>query len=279
MPLTVNVTLPKQRKAPIDNLSRHTLLFGGEKGIGKTSFVTQWPDHFMLECEPGNASHLSANYEDIFSYDQAIAYVDLVMANPGYCKVLIVDEIQALYDYCCAKVREQQRLDLDEKFGYVEWGIARNYFSDLMLKFQKIQSQFGVGIVFTCHVEIKEIETRTGKKIARLEPQLTGQCNKALEKFTKFCGIILSASDTSRYMQIEGNDFVLAYNKFPDHFMYQGIKLKEIALGTSPEVAFANFNAAYDNTYVPQTIPTGKAPQQQNSKAPVKFNFSNKKGE
>lgn len=276
MPVTITVKLPQQKKKAVDNLFQHTLLFAGEKKIGKTSFVTQWPDHFMLECEPGNASHLTANYEDVFSFDQGVAYIKAVENAVGYCKVLIIDEIQALYDYCCAKVREEQKLDLDEKFGYVQWGIVKNYFNEVLLQLQRIQVEKNIGVVFTAHLKNKESETRTGKRINRLEPQLSGQCNEALERYVKFCGVMLSASDASRYMQIQGDDLVLAYNGFPDHFLYNGKRLTQIAMGFDPVEGFANFNLAYNNQYVP-TAPTVSAPKTQNSQTKPTFVF-NKKG-
>lgn len=254
MPLTTTVRLPTEKKQAVDNIYRHTLLIGGEKKTGKTSFCSQWDGHFILECEPGNASHLSANYEDIFEFDQAVAYLEAIEKNPTYCKVLIIDELKALYDYCYTKVRIMQKMDLDEKFGFKEWGITKNYFRDFILRLQKLQAEKNIGLVFTCHTELHEIELTSGRTLTRMEPRLSKQANELIENFVKFYGVILFNPDSSRCMQIEGNDYVLAYNGFPDHFRVpnSATKLTKIEMGVSPVVAFTNFNAAYNNTYVPQ---------------------------
>lgn len=278
MPTTVTVTLPSKRKPINDNLSQHTLLFAGEKKTGKTSFVAQWPDHFMLECEPGNASHIEANYEDIAEFAQADAYVDAVIRTPNYCKVLIVDQIQALYTYLCNAVRKDRKMDLDEKFSYVEWGMVRNYFSEFLLKLQKLQVTTGTGIIMTAHTEIQEMELRSGKKVNRLVADFTGQCKECLNPYVKMCGIIMAAPDGSRQMQIQGTDYVEAYHAFsPRHFVTPtGVALQTINLGFSPVTAFENFNKAYNNQYVPAQPAVQGQPTKVSNTLPVtkpKFSF------
>ena len=241
----MQVTLPTQRKAVVNDIAQHTLLFSGQKKIGKTSLATQFPDHFMLEMEPGNATHLDANYEDIHSYDQAIAFVAELEKQPHYCRTLVIDEIQILYDLTAEKVRKEQKLDMDEKFQFDQWRITASYFRDLIFRIQKLP----MGIIYTAHLEEKESETRGGKKFNRLEPRLSGQCNRVMENLIKMCGTIIISQHGQRLMQIERDEYVEAYNCFQNNFInpLTNKKLTHIPLGDSPQQAYQNFISAFNN--------------------------------
>lgn len=241
-----NFVLPRNRKQPVDDISHHNILIAGEKGAGKTSLAIQFPDHFMLECEVGNANHLDANYEDISTWDQILGYTtELEKAGSAYCKTLIIDEIALAYEYCCDFVRKEQKLAIDEKFEYDEWGIVRNHFRSWIKRIQVLP----MGVVYTSHIDPFMAELRSGKKITKYQPRISKQCNIATENWIKVCGVMLFNPDSSRKLQLEGDETYLAYNKFPDHFINPatGKKHKEIPLGSSPQEAFNNFMLAYKN--------------------------------
>lgn len=241
-----NFVLPRTNKKPVDDISHHNILIAGEKGAGKTSLATQFPEHFMLECEVGNASHLDCRYEDISTWEQLVGYTTELEKTTNYCKTLIVDEVALAYEYCCDFVRKEQKLSIDEKFEYDEWGIVRNHFRSWIKRLQVLP----MGVVYTSHIDPFQVETRTGKKVTKYQPRISKQCSIATENWIKICGVMLSNPDSSRKMQLEGDDLYLAYNKFPDHFInpVTGEKHKSIPLGNSPQEAFKNFMSAYHNT-------------------------------
>src|SRR3990167_1243504 len=141
----MQVTLPTKHKTPITDIGRHALLISGEKKTGKSSFAVQFPDHFMLEMELGNASHLDANYEDIPDYETFDAYLTQLEKNPTYCKTIIVDEVQILYNYICEQIRKERRLSIDEKFTYEEWRLVRVYFVSILNRIKRLS----MGAIYT----------------------------------------------------------------------------------------------------------------------------------
>lgn len=263
----MQVTLPTQRKAIVNDISQHTLLFSGQKKIGKSSLAIQFPDHFMLEMEPGNATHLDANYEDIHSYEQAVAFITELEKQPNYCKTLVIDEIQILYDLTVEQVRKEQKLDMDEKFQFDQWRVTASYFRDLIFRIQKLP----MGRIYTAHLEEKEAETRSGKKFNRLEPRLSGQCNRVMENLIKMCGTIIIGPQGNRLMQIERDEYVEAYNCFQNNFInpLTNKKLTHIPLGDSPQQAYNNFIQAFNNQLpVSIELPTPQSQPQQNRSNP-----------
>jgi len=255
MPPQVTIHLPQAKKQIVNDITQHTTLICGEKGAGKTSFCLQYPDHFLLQCEVGNTSHLEGRYEDVESIEHLEAYISELAKpeNRHYCKTLIIDEIQIAYTYYSEKVRKFFKMSPEEKFNYDHWRVIRIYFEEFIQKLQKLP----FGVVYTAHVTWNEHELTSGKKISRIEPRLSGQCNEVLEQKVKLCGVIMMGKEGHREMFLQGDERLLAYNKFPDHFLNPatGKKHLKIPLGDSPEKAYNNFLQAYNNqlSITPQT--------------------------
>jgi hypothetical protein len=244
----VIVKLPTARKPPINDIGRHALLITGEKKTGKSAFAVQFPEHFMLEMELGNATHLDANYEDVPNFDTFEAYIKQLEQTPGYCKTLIIDEIQILYNHICDKVRSDKRMGLDEKFTYEEWRIVRGQFTDILNRIKRL----GIGVVYTAHLDEKECELRGGGRYIRMEPRMSGQCKTVTDDLFKCCFTIVveGMSDTARrFLQISRDELIEAYNCFADNFINQatGKQLKYIPMGDSAAQAYQNFISAFNN--------------------------------
>lgn len=242
------VKLPTARKPPINDIGRHALLITGEKKTGKSAFAVQFPEHFMLEMELGNATHLDANYEDVPNFDTFEAYIKQLEQNPGYCKTLIIDEIQILYNHICDKVRSDKRMGLDEKFTFEEWRIVRGYFTEILNRIKRL----GIGVIYTAHLDEKECELRSGGKYIRMEPRMSGQCKTVTDDLFKCCFTIVveGMSDTARrFLQISRDELIEAYNCFADNFINQatGKQLKYIPMGDSAAQAYQNFISAFNN--------------------------------
>lgn len=242
------VKLPTAKKPPINDIGRHALLITGEKKTGKSAFAVQFPDHFMLEMELGNATHLDANYEDVPDYETFDAYLKQLEQNPGYCKTLIIDEIQLLYNHICDQIRKEKRLGLDEKFTFEEWRIVRGYFTDILNRIKRL----GIGVLYTAHLDEKECELRSGGKYMRMEPRMSGQCKSVTDDLFKCCFTIVvegMSESSRRFLQISRDELIEAYNCFADNFINQttGKQFKYIPMGESAQQAYANFTAAFHN--------------------------------
>lgn len=242
-----SIALPTERKKPKNNLGDFTYLFAGEKKCGKTSFVAQWPDHFILECEPGNAAHLDCNYEDIYEWDAFVSYIDLLEQNPNYCKTIIIDELAVAYELLTLKIRKELKLADTEPLGYTGWGAAKIRFHEVIKRIQNLKP----GAIYTAHTKIKTVELRTGKEVSKLETSLSDQAAGFMDNYTVFWGVMLFENEGKRVIQIQGDTFIKASNGFPDHFLRRdGTRMDKIPMGNSPQEAYSNFLRAFNNDLV-----------------------------
>jgi hypothetical protein len=242
------MTLPTELKKPSDRLSDYSLIFAGTKKSGKSSFATQWPKHYMLECEPGNALHLQANYDDMFSWDDIIARTNDLKVNPGYCSTLIIDDVPSAYLYCLNSVRQELKLGISDPDTYTVWGTVLKKFQNWLLDLRKL----GCGLIFTAHTEVKEyVDSSNGQKRYKLETTMSKQCNEMMDAIGVIWGVILVAESGERYMVLGETPFIKAGCGFTNHFLWEGKQLREISLGFTPQQAYINFQLAFNNQLKP----------------------------
>jgi 3'-phosphoadenosine 5'-phosphosulfate sulfotransferase len=243
------MTLPTELKKPSQNLKDYSLIFAGTKKCGKTSLAVQWPKHYMMECEPGNALHLEANYDDIYSWDQILEKTKDIKQNPGYCQTLIVDDVPSAYFYCLQSVRKELGLQVNDPDNFTVWGTTKKKFMNWLLDLR----QLGIGLIFTAHTDVKEyVDAGNGRKIHKLETTMSNQCNEMMDAIGVIWGVILVAESGERFMVIEETPFIKAGCGFTDHFLWQGNRIKEIPLGYNPKQAYANFLMAFHNQLEPK---------------------------
>ncbi len=104
------LTLPTEIKKPSDNIWDYTFFFAGDKKVGKTSFLAQFPDHFILEGEPKNADHIEGNYVDIHNWKEFLSYISLLEKTPNYCKILCIEDIPSIYRLLHLQTRKELKL-------------------------------------------------------------------------------------------------------------------------------------------------------------------------
>lgn len=235
--------LPTQRKKPSDNIVDYILMIVGEKKVGKTSFCTQFPNNFIMEFEPGNAKHLDANYEDITSLSVFNSLLRELENNPGYCKTLILDEITILYDLIHLALLALEGIEDPQKLGHGKgWGRIGRTFDSYIRRLQSLDC----GIIYTGHSEIKEAESRSGRKISKLEAAMGSRVSRTMDRLTHFWGVMQFNEEGNRNLHITGDDYIKAGHGFSEnHF-----KLVEggvIPLGSSPVEGYQNFIKAWNN--------------------------------
>jgi len=235
--------LPTELKISSETLDDKTLLWAGEKKWGKTSFIAQWPGHFILECEPGNANHVTANYVDVHNWEEAKEYLTLLEENPQYCTYACIDDVPSLYNYCVKYITKLLKLTILEALEFKGWGAIRREFESFIDRFQALK----MGKHYTAHTEVVTAKDLRGREISKLETTMSKQCNEIMDGKTHFWGIFLRREKGERILVLEGDSFLKAGHGFKNHFWKNGVQLKEIDMGSSPEMAYQNFMEAYNN--------------------------------
>jgi hypothetical protein len=245
------MTLPTAIKEPSNNLQDYSILIAGPKKVGKTSFVTQFPNHYMMECEPMNALNVAANYDDIYSWEEILGKTkDLEGVGTKYCKQLIIDSIPSAYYYCLESTRKKLGIDVIAKDNFDVWRTIGKEFQDWILRIRKL----GMGITYTCHIEIKELQNPvTNQTLYRMQPAMSNQLYKIMQAVGVLWGIMFSRADGMRSLLIEGDRTkVDVGNGFTNHFLWDNKRLTEIPLGYSPVEAYTNFMLAFNNALEPK---------------------------
>jgi GTPase SAR1 family protein len=243
-------------------------MFVGDKKVGKTSLASQFPDHHILEGEPGNAKHLECSFTDIHDWETAKNAITFLEQNPTFCKTIVIDDVPSFYEYCMMAVRKQLKLAEDEKPGFTGYDVCLRWFNLFIRRIERLP----IGKIYTAHTKINEVQTRTKRTISLLEPSWSGQCKKVLDRYTKLTGFIMFGAEGQREMHIIGDDFIQANNGFAKHFLIPGVENKQrniIPLGTSAIQAYKNVLAAWKNESLP-FLPVAKSKkgvtQKQNQK-------------
>ena len=240
----ISVQLPEAYNVPEKDISKYTLMFFGEKKCGKTSLAAQFPDHFILEFEPGNAAHLNCRFADVHNWEETLAYIALLKENKDYCKTLVIDDIPSVYEYCMNQVRKDLGKAETDKPGFDGYDVCKRRFNQLIKDIQTLP----FGKIYTAHDKIRDCELRGGGTISQLETSMSGQCKEIIDKYITLTGYIKKDNKNERIMQIEGDKFIKANNGFKNHFLKPDeTKITDIPLGTSPEMGYSNLIKAYHN--------------------------------
>lgn len=237
------MTLPTKMNIPSENIADYTLFIAGDKKVGKTSLASQFPDHYIMEFEPGNASHLCCRHTDIHSWKEACDLIEEIKANPTYCKTLIIDDVPSLYRYCYQHARKLLRLGKIDKDNFDVWRTTRLEMTDLFQTILKLP----VGKIFTAHTVITPVEDRHGNTYSQLAAALSNQCREIIMGPMTLSGVMQFTEGGKRTLIIEGDNFVQAGHGFANNFTWKGQRLKEIPLGRSPQQGYENFMAAFNN--------------------------------
>lgn len=248
---TSGFDLPRQISTPPDDIAQYTILLAGEKKIGKTDFCAQWPDHFIIEGEPGNAKHVVGRYTDVADWLSVKRIVSLLEKEHDYCKTLIIDDITSIYSLCFNWKLKELGIDYpDQSLGEGKkdygrgWNIVKNEFIPIIQRIQNLP----YGKIYTVHTAIKEVETRSGGTYNRIETSMGKQCNEVMDTYINLWGVMLY-DKKDRVIQIVGDEEVKAGHNLKTHFRHPTTNepMRQIPMGNSASEAYENFINAFHN--------------------------------
>jgi len=194
-------------------------LYGREK-IGKTTFLSSYPDSIFFATEPGVRGLPVYEFNEagggVYDWGVFLAGVAALEAEPGRFRTVIIDTADRAYDmaldYVCRKRDIEypgQDSDGREDFGK-SWRAVKDEFTAAIARI----AATGRTVVFTSHAKTETVKTRSGVSYDRVFPTLSGQGRKVLEPMVDFFWIAEYLRDTSgttrRVVITQGDEFLWA---------------------------------------------------------------------
>lgn len=130
----------------------------GPEGIGKSTFVSKFPDPLFIDTE-GSTKHMDvARLEKPSSWTMLLDHIEKVKADPTSCKTLAIDTIDWAEQMCttfiCAKHQKSGIEDFGYGSGYIyvkeEFGKFLNLLEDVIEK--------GIHVALTAHAQMRKFE-------------------------------------------------------------------------------------------------------------------------
>jgi hypothetical protein len=236
--------LPTKLSVPVTDLTEYSLFLFGEKKIGKTTLLSNFPKAVFLMTEPGGKS-LSIYQTPVRRWRQFKKAVAQLEKDTKF-KTVIVDTVDLLFKMCETYVCDKLGVDhVSEADWGRGWGALRDEFST---QIQRLMSIEGKGVVFVSHAVEKKIKRgRNGPEYDRVVATLGGQGKDIIEGLVDMW-FYYTYDDNRRVLVIEGDEHISAGHRLTDHFKdTKGRSIREIPMGGTHLEAYSRFMQAFDN--------------------------------
>lgn len=254
-----NIILPEEAQEPYTEMGDYAFLFAGERGIGKTTLASQFPNAFHMMFEPGGKS-LAIRCKNIIEWKIALKIRDLILKTPGYCDVVVIDTGYMSYEQCYAyKLNEFGITDpKDLGFGNA-WKFIEKEYRDFFYSFLLNN----IGIIVITHTEEKEIkksENKNGKREwvtagTKIKSEIGSQANRLFKAIIDVEGYYFQDwnNNGKRFLRIKESEDVQAKNRIEGHFLYtNNSQMELIYMGESKEEGYNNLKKAFNNEFTKQ---------------------------
>lgn len=241
------MALPTKMTSPVSHLRRVLMLLYGERKIGKTSLAAQFDQALLLATEVGYKG-LSVYKVDCATWATCRQAAAALKQDKTF-HTICIDTIDLAYKKCEKAVCKRLGLDdpADGEWGS-GWRAVRTEFEDWLNEL----AQTGKGLIILSHAQEAEVTTRTGLKYNRITPTMSKMAREIVEGMVDVWAYY-QYDDARRVLTIAGDDHISAGHRFEGRFCTpSGRPLKCIDMGASPQQAYANFVAAFNNEYAPK---------------------------
>jgi len=268
-----------------DNFLDFVFLLYGESGSGKTSTLAQAPGAYVIQCDP-NRRGLKIRQTNIPNdslatvkkrksiptpWEIIVATVDAIIVDRSV-KTVIFDNFKIMYEhasnhYC--KVNRVDSLSEMEDFG-VSWNLVDSMYMDLFTRI--VDSGRGLGLI-THQKEVEE-ELPSGRVYTQVRPDLSGRPFQAVRAMTDFVFYLGKNSRAERELTIRHDTNDIFYKcctdeSNPHFFTPEGVPVKRIAMGNSPQQGWKNWMKSWDNN-MPCVAPVRKPKKRRTEKTTKK---------
>lgn len=250
------VVIPTELNEPPTNLKDYCLCVFGEKGIGKTSIASQFPDSLVLmlepkrrnlrirqvNIEPMSLKDMSQKNPEMSPWTTVREYVRAILADDSV-QTVVIDTIDRAYEAClnhhCFEKGLSHPNDAND-YG-ATWHGIKDDFESTMSKLLYADK----GLIFISHAHLREQEAKDGLE------QWVPTCSPAAWKYMKaVCDFALyyGYAGTDRAITIRGNAGIWSACGVTDRFLLKsGEPLEQFTTGKSHEDAYKNLLAAFNN--------------------------------
>ena len=174
----------------------------GAEGVGKSSFASKMPNPLFIDTEGGTA-RLNVRRVKAASWEELLAVVRAVIANPSVCKTLVVDTADWAETLCIEFICNKYRQASIESFGYGKgYTYLGEEFNEL-LKLLTNVSEVGINAVVIAHGKPRKFELPEEQgQFDRWEMKLTKQVAPLLKEW---CDMLLFCNYKTFIVTTENN--------------------------------------------------------------------------
>lgn len=243
------LSLPTKPTAQSGSLSAYSILIHGEKKIGKTRLALE-PDPketLILQFDPPQISYkrMEVLCESWATFRKALKELERLAKDDEFpYKRVVIDRCDLWFYHA-----ERQTL-LDNAITSMDempYGGAYKYLEHLFTEAVDRILRLPCGKWFLCHSTWKEVETRSGEKTVKLLPNLNNRADSILNGKCD-AWFAYAYKGKHRVLVVQGDERTGAGHRIEGHFMTTDDEpLTEIPMGTSPQEAFENLKAAFNN--------------------------------
>jgi len=130
----------------------------GPEGIGKSTFASQFPDPLFIDTEGGTSNLDIRRIKCNKSWNDLIAIVKEILANPSICKTVVLDTADWSEFLCINAVCEKYRKNNIEDFGFGKGYVyLLDEYSKLLILLDQL-IEVGINVVITAHAKPRKFE-------------------------------------------------------------------------------------------------------------------------
>lgn len=240
--------LPTSKAKPPNDLTQYRVFIYGEGGVGKSSLMARFggkSDTLFFQFELASTGLEIFRTPLLADWGMVREFVSMLKAGDHNYGAVCFDTGTPAYERClewvCKKRGVTHPHDAND-FG-ATWKAVTDEYRGVM----RDLAQAGLVVTVVAHDKLSEIETRTGQRIWRIEPNMGGKCLQYFRENSDVIGYYHMVG-RYRYLQIMGDDYVMAKANPENHFRTPaGDRIVRIPMGDSADEAYHNLILAFNN--------------------------------
>jgi len=195
-----DVALPTEKKKPSTDIRDYSIIIYGPPKIGKTTFLSTFPDILFFLTEPGAKGlpiyEYNADGGGVVDWDWMRQGVSLLESTDRFENIGI-DTLDEAYrmcmDWVCKEANVKHPHDAND-YGKT-WDAVTTEFASVFKRIQRT----GRGLYLTSHAKESTIKTASGEEHTRIGPSLTGKAGVKVLALADFIFYV-------DYMRVDGQD-------------------------------------------------------------------------